>query len=139
MTDTTNDPAGRDSRMLRAMAFVSTLVLGVLLTAAFRQSQRKPHFEEIDVERLNVVEKDGTPRFVISNKARFPGLILRRKEYPHPRETAGMLFFNDEGTEDGGLTTAARRGPNGVEADAGITFDQYDQDQTVGLMYSDEN
>ena len=41
---------------------------------------------------------------VISNKADFPGIIIKGKETPHPdRKTAGMLFFNDEGTENGGL------------------------------------
>ena len=38
---------------------------------------------------------------VLSDKAQFPGLIVKGKEYPHPdRKTAGMLFFNAEGTEN---------------------------------------
>lgn len=129
----------RDVRALKKYALVTSTALVVLSLTAFRQGQQKPHFGEIDVERMNVVEKDGTPRLIFSNKARFPGLILHGKEYPHPRNSAGMLWFNEEGTENGGLAADGRRGPNGVEADAGLMFDQYDQDQTVGLTYTDRN
>jgi hypothetical protein len=56
------------------------------------------------VERINVVEPDGTLRLAISNQTKFPGPIYHGKEYPHPdRKTAGRLFFNDEGSENGGM------------------------------------
>jgi hypothetical protein len=129
----------RDVNVLKVYALVTSTILVVLSLSAFQQSKGKQHFGEIDVERMNIVEQDGTPRLIFSNRARFPGLILHGKEYPHPRNTAGMLWFNEEGTENGGMTTGGRRGPNGFEADAGLTFDQYDQDQTVGLMYTDDN
>ena len=59
-------------------------------------------FDEITVQRINLVEPDGTLRMVLSDKARIPGLVIRGKEYPREdRQTAGMLFFNDEGTENG--------------------------------------
>jgi len=129
----------RDVRALKGYAVVTSAALMILSLSAFMQGQQKPHFGEIDVERMNVVEKDGTPRLIFSNKARFPGLILHGKEYPHPRNSAGMLWFNEEGTENGGLGAEGRRGPDGVDADAGLLFDQYDQDQTIGLMYTDRD
>ena len=56
------------------------------------------------MRRINIVEPDGTTRMILSNKADAPGLIIRRKEYPHPdRKSAGVIFFDDEGTENGGL------------------------------------
>ena len=128
----------REVRALRAYAVVSGVVLGVLSLAAF-QARRAPHFDEIDVGRINVVEKDGTPRLILSNKAQYPGLIIRGKEYPHPRGQAGILFFNDEGTENGGVGTSVAHDANGYHADGGLMFDQYMQDQTVGLVYTDDN
>jgi hypothetical protein len=54
--------------------------------------------------RINIVEPDGTTRMILSNKTDAPGLIIRRREYPHPdRKSAGVIFFDDEGTENGGL------------------------------------
>jgi hypothetical protein len=79
------------------MVFAGTVLSG------FADKSKVVRFEELDVQRLNLVEPDGTLRMVISDKARFPGAIIRGKEHAHTRPDAGLLFFNDEGTEDGGL------------------------------------
>ena len=99
-------------------------------------------FGEIDVERINIREPDGTLRMVISNTARTPGIYVRGVERPHPsgRRSAGMLFFNDEGTENGGLSFGGRRGPNGQVSGGGhISFDQYEQDQVIQLTQNEQN
>ena len=57
----------------------------------------------IAVKRINIIEPDGTLRMVQSNKAQFPGVIVKAEEHKQDRPFAGMLFFNDEGTENGGL------------------------------------
>ena len=91
-------------RFLAIYSGVLTIAFAVVVLAGFAESRQKQTFDEIDVHRINVVEPDGTLRLVISNKADFPGIIIKGKETPHPdRATAGMLFFNDEGTENGGL------------------------------------
>ena len=99
-------------------------------------------FSEIDVERINIREPDGTLRMVISNTARTPGIIWRGVERPHPsgRRSAGMLFFNEEGTENGGLSFGGRRGPDGRVSGGGhISFDQYEQDQVIQLTQNEQN
>jgi hypothetical protein len=80
-------------------------------------------------------------RTVISNKARFPGLIIRGKEHRHPRPQAGMLFFNDEGTENGGLIFGGDKDKDGKIIDSGgsLTFDQYEQDQIVQIEGSHDS
>ena len=55
-----------------------------------------------------------------------------------PRPVAGMLFFNDEGDEVGGLTFTGTD-DNGRRANAGMMFDQLKQDQTIGISYSEGN
>src|SRR4029453_9682192 len=78
--------------------FVATIFLG-----AKQAASRKEAFNEVDVQRINIVEPDGTVRMIISDPARAPGAIFKGKEYPHPdgRKVAGMIFYNDEGTESG--------------------------------------
>jgi hypothetical protein len=118
----------------------TTLLLGLGITA-FRQ-YRSPRFDEITVERINVVEKDGTLRLTISNHSRLPDPVLGGKSYPLRSGTdggSGLIFFNEEGNEDGGLVYQGRKTATGYSADAGLTFDQYNQDETVKLSYSDEN
>lgn len=47
---------------------------------------------------------------VVSNRVGFPGAIPGDREYRHPREAGGMIFFNDEGMENGGLVFGGMRG-----------------------------
>jgi hypothetical protein len=88
---------------------------------------------------MNLVEPDGTLRMVISDHAKFPGLILHGKEYPHPRPQAGMLFYDDEGTEQGGLVFDGKKTKDGYSSGLGLTFDRYQQDQQLQLLGLDEN
>src|ERR1700760_2555751 len=119
------------SRFLAIYSGVLTIALAVIVLAGFAESRQKQAFDEITVHRINVVEPDGTLRLVISNKAAFPGIIVRGKETPHPdRSTAGMLFFNDEGTENGGLSFGGRKDKEGKSSSYGhLSFDQYEHGQ----------
>jgi len=134
-----DDHIRRELRVLRLYVLLSTLAIACLAVAAFRQEKQR--FTEIDVQRINVREPDGTLRTVISNKARFPGLIIRGKEYRHPRSQAGMLFFNDEGTENGGLIFGGQKDKDGKVINSGgsLTFDQYEQDQIVQIEGSHDS
>jgi hypothetical protein len=131
-----------DLRFLKGYAFGATSLVIVLSIGAFRQS-RRPHFEEIDVERINVIEHDGTLRMTISGHDKLPDPIVGGKAYPLRSGSggrgAGMIFFNDEGNEDGGLVYSGRATVDGYQAGAGLTFDQFNQDETVTLSYDDKN
>jgi hypothetical protein len=125
---------------LRLHAYVSSAVIVVLITAAFT-GQQKARFETMDVERINVIEKNGQIRLVISNRDRSPAPMERGQEFGYqPGNRAGMIFYNEEGTENGGLTYTGRRDSTGKYFAIGsLTFDQYEQDQTVALQYSDRD
>jgi len=122
-------------RFLAIYSGVLTVVFAVVVLGGFAESRHKQTFDEIDVQRINVVEPDGTLRMVISNKADFPGVIIKGKETPHPdRKTAGMLFFNDEGTENGGLIFGGSKDASGKVSSYGhLSFDQYEQDQIFSI------
>jgi hypothetical protein len=136
-----DDRIRRELRNLKLYSLFMTLMFGTLSIAAFRQSAQKQSFGEIDVERINVVEPDGNLRLVISNKARSIGPIYKMKPFGYPGGTRpGFIFFNDEGTENGGLTFTGHRNADGTyTASTGMSFDQFDQDQVVVLNYTDNN
>lgn len=123
-------------RFLIIYSGVLTAVFAVTVLSGFVAVPKKTTLQELDVQRINVVEPDGTLRMVISDKTRFPGAIIRGKEYPHPRPQAGMLFYNDEGTENGGLVFGGHKDADGNLIDSGgsLTFDKYEQDQLVQLL-----
>ena len=128
----------RQVRALRVYAVLNTLVLAVIATSAFRQAP-PTKFDEITVQRMNVVDADGTLRLVISNKDRMHPGQLDGKVIDRPRPVAGLLFFNEEGDEVGGLTFTGREVNGARQANAGLMFDQFKQDQTIGFSYAEGN
>ncbi len=130
----------RDLRFLKIYAGLSTLALVFIAAAAFRQAApAKQKFDEIDVERINVVEKDGRVRLVIANSARQAVTVIDGKQIlPSRKRDAGLIFFNDDGDENGGMTWAGRTENGIARANAGLSFDQYKQDETVTLRYAQD-
>lgn len=125
---------GKELRAWRIYGAVSALAFVVIAVSAFSIARHRRVFGTIDVQRINVVEPNGTLRMVISDQARFPGAIIKGKQYPFDRHTAGMIFYNNEGSENGGLIFGGRKRADGTESSYGhLSFDRYDQDQTFSL------
>lgn len=129
----------RQLRILQAYAIFSLVALIFVATAALGQPAGPQSFDEITVQRLNVVDANGTLRFVLANKDRMHPGVMDGVMIDRPRPVAGMLFFNDEGDEVGGLTYSAQASEGERRASAQIAFDQYKQDQTIALSYSESN
>jgi hypothetical protein len=139
----------RDIRILKGYAVVTTLVMVVLSLSAFTRERRteisaaRAKFDVIDVERINLIEADGKYRMVLSNSSRSQGPLYKGKPFLYTgteRPRAGMIFFNDEGTEDGGLTFGGKQlGDTGYTALGHLSFDQFNQDQVFVIQYADRN
>jgi hypothetical protein len=127
----------RQLRFLHAYAITTSLILVVLAAAAFRQPAKPQNLGEITVERINVVDANGTLRLVISNRDRMHPGVIGGKVVQRQRPYAGFILFNDQGDEAGGLTLAGREQEGTRSASAGIMFDQLGQDQTIGFDYSE--
>jgi hypothetical protein len=131
---------GIGQRLLVIYAVVSSCGIMVMLLSG-AASPKANSFDEITVHRINVVEPDGTLRMVISNHARLPGIIVRGKEQPFDRPQAGMLFYNDEGSENGGLIFGGHKNAKGEVVDSGgsLSFDKYDANQIVQMAGVDDH
>ncbi|MCU0239164.1 MAG: hypothetical protein MUC29_06960 [Pyrinomonadaceae bacterium] len=123
----------KEVRFLKIYAGVTTLIAIVFLFTAFTVGKNKK-FDEIDVERINIVEKDGKLKMVISNKVRqhpgqIDGVYYKEREGKRP---AGMIFFSERGDEIGGLIFS---GDDGKGQYGGLTFDKFRGDQTVQIAH----
>jgi hypothetical protein len=129
----------RIEKFLTIYSAVLTTVFVVMVLSGFA-IHNKTKFREIHVQRVNVVEPDGTLRMIISNHAKLPGIIVRGKEERFDRPQAGLLFYNDEGSENGGLIFGGRRNAKGEVVDSGgsLSFDKYDANQIVQLVGVDD-
>lgn len=127
----------KDVRFLKIYSGIMTILFGVMLFSAFAVS-KNAKFDEIDVKRINVKDDDGKLRMVISNKDRqhfgiSDGKPIERK---NGRPTPGIIFFNDQGDEMGGLVI----GNNGGKGHFGsFTFDKVQGDQTIGFRHLEGN
>lgn len=129
----------RDLRTMRGLAFLNALAFVFVVSAAFRQRAGTQTFEEITVQRLNVVDANGTLRLVAANKDRMHPGVMDGVTIDRPRPVAGLIFFNDEGDEVGGLTVNGQEREGQRRANGMLAFDQFKQDQTVAISYSETN
>lgn len=137
-------------RFLAAYSGVLTLVFAftVIFGLGHRTLSQSPNFasrprdwkhadfDQLTVHRINIVEPDGTPRLIISNKAEYPGSFYHGKEIARPdrADSAGMLFINDEGTENGGMLFGGYKAADGSAHSWGhLSFDEYEQDQQMDM------
>jgi hypothetical protein len=117
-----------------------SLFLGIIAAGQAAVERQITSFKELDVQRINVREPDGTLRMIISNSATAPGLIFEGKEHEFPsRQAAGILFFNDEGTENGGLLFGGAKKGKYVSSGGHLSFDQYEQDQVISLDQTEDH
>jgi len=128
--------------LFRVYVVVSSVTMVILAAAAFKPVHaaqgKAQNLGEITVERINVVDADGTLRLVIANKQRMHPGVLDGVTIDRARPVAGLIFFNDEGDEVGGLTYTGRAGA-ARSASGSLTFDQLKQDQTIGIRYGESN
>lgn len=122
----------KEVRFLKIYAFVVTLFCLVFFLSGFVLEKNKK-FDEIDVERINIVEKDGKLKMVISNEGRqHPGIVNGKIIKRDGQRPPGIIFFNHLGDEMGGLIY----GDNGGKGHSGsFTFDKVRNDQTMAFRY----
>ncbi|MDX2360977.1 MAG: hypothetical protein QNK23_09235 [Crocinitomicaceae bacterium] len=121
----------KENLFLKMYAITSSLVLGFLLVSGFTSNTANQRFDEITVERINIVEPDGKLMMVISNRERqHPGMV-NGENFEDRERPPGILFFNEEQDEVGGLIYYGNKkdGANLV-----LSIDQYKNDQVMQLM-----
>lgn len=124
---------------LRTFAATAALSSSFFFFSSFKPSGNQA-FETIDVQRINVVEADGTVKMIVTNAGLFPNgeeQINGRGTNVERKKRAGMLFFNEDGIECGGLIYDGEKKENGHSSGLSLTFDQYDGDQVMQLLTTD--
>ena len=66
--------------------------------------------EELTAKRINIVEPNGQPRLVLSNVEKSPANLNHGKPFGIPGgNRGGLIFYDDEATECGGLVFSGRK------------------------------
>ncbi len=91
---------------------------------------------EITVQRINVVDAEGRLAVVIAAAPDLPGVIRDGTQAGMRAGVPGLLFYNNQGDEIGGLIFPTRVGENGLrDGGVSLSFDQADHGQAIHLMH----
>ena len=98
----------------------------------------KEILKELNVEKLNICEPDGTVKMTLFNSQNIPSMILEGEDImPGHRSNdgvSGAMFYNNEGDECGGLIYGSDIDDDGeVTMGMSLTFDKWKQDQVLQL------
>ena len=132
-------------KMQTALAVYSAVLSSVLAIVLLNSTAKQPgptQFNAITAQRIDIVEPKRNPANGDSNRAKLPGVIVKGKEQAKfDRPQAGMIFYNDEGSENGGLIFGGRKNEKGQVVDSGgsLSFDKYGENQIVQLAGVDDS
>ena len=130
-------------RYLTVYAIVSSILLIIALSLIFKMDRKTENLsvEELTAKRINIVEPNGLPRLVLSNVEKSPANLNHGKPFGIPGgNRGGLIFYDDEATECGGLVFSGRKDSSGKYFASGhFSFDQYNQNQVLYLQYLDDN
>ncbi|MBD1398061.1 hypothetical protein H9Q13_12860 [Pontibacter sp. JH31] len=129
----------KELAFLRSFAAITVLGIIFLSSVAFKGSGNYK-FNTIDVQRINIVEPDGTVKMIITNAGQFPNgkdKVNNRMTNVTRKKRSGMLFYNEDGIECGGFIYDGQKKTNGHSSGLSLTYDQYDGDQVMQLLTQD--
>jgi hypothetical protein len=129
-----------ETKLLRQIRVLQLCVLALFASNAFLCTNffyplfPQQRFRVIDAERINIREKSGTLKAALSNSEGFN--VGQRAEMGGVR-FSGLMFYNEEGEETGGLVYYGKTTPGGQDSDVTLTMDQFRQDQNVYLHHEE--
>lgn len=129
-------------RLLPKQQHLNVLMLSGLIALTIKTQwlpSDQSTVRELNVQRINVMEPSGHPRLVIANTSHAPIAIKEGKEFFDPGPRPGMIFYNDEGTENGGFVFRGFQKDGKVEHGLHLSFDRYNQDQTLALQHIEQD
>jgi hypothetical protein len=119
-------------RLLQICVLLSIVLNMFFLFNFFLPIIPQQRFKVINAERINIREKNGILKAALSNSA---GFNEGQRADQGAVRLSGLMFYNEEGQETGGLVYLGKAIHGGQDADVSLTMDQYNQDQNVYLHH----
>lgn len=120
-------------KFLSTCLVLITLVFGTLFVWFYGKTQKMSP-DELTVKKLNLIGEDGSLRMVLSNETRQNSGIIDGKQLPKRDRPAGMIFFDNNGNECGGLIFEETRQGETINKMMSFTMDNYRNDQVLQLV-----
>ena len=118
--------------LVKIYIILNTFVLIFLIQKVYFSDQTT--LEELTVKKINIVGEDKSLRIVLSNETRQHPGIIDGKELSSRKRPAGIIFFNNEGDESGGIISAVYKDNGNINSGMSFTMDQYKNDQVIQIL-----
>jgi len=134
LTQDLNKGYKRKINFLTGYVIISSIVFSFFLLSSFDNKDEKINFEEITLKRLNLIGEDGNLRMVISNEVRQHPGRMNGKDFPKRKRPAGIIFFNNQGDECGGIIANVQSENGSTNSGMSFTMDNYHDDQVIQIL-----
>lgn len=124
----------RKINFLMAYSVATTLLFCAFLFSSFKDKEKKANFEEITVKKITILGENNLPRMVLSNETRQHSGRMNGKEMDKRERPAGIIFFNNQGDECGGLVYKASEKDGKTSSGMSFTMDNFKDDQVVQIL-----
>lgn len=112
----------------------STLLISFFTLNSFKSKENVQKFDEIEVKKITVIGDNNLPRMVLSNETRQHSGRLNGKEMEKRQRPSGIIFFNNQGDECGGLVYQSKLKDGKIVSGMSFTMDNYNDDQVVQIL-----
>jgi len=131
----------RKINFLTAYAVLSILVISFFALSSFNEKDKIEKFDELIVKKITIIGEDNLPRMVLSNENRQHSGRMNGKEREKRERPSGIIFFNNQGDECGGLVYQTKEKNGKIISGMSFTMDNYKDDQVIQILndeyYSD--
>lgn len=117
-----------------AYAIASTMIIAFFTLSSFNDKADEKSTDEIVVKKITIVGEDNLPRMVLSNETRQHSGRMNGKEWAKRERPSGIIFFNNEGDECGGLVYQTKVKDGKIISGMSFTMDNYKDDQVVQIL-----
>ena len=125
----------REIRFLRCYALGVTVLGGALFLVGAMHSTRLTEFDRIVAHRIDIVDRKGKLAMILTDHDDFPEPVMNGKtgHRTSGADENGIVFYNQDGNEQGALIWDGRRGPHGASSHNTLSYDTADSDQLLQL------
>ena len=124
----------RKVNFLIAYAALSTLFIMFFAFSSFSNKDKNEKFDELVVKKITVIGEDNLPRMVLSNETRQHSGRMNGKDWAKRERPSGIIFFNNQGDECGGLVYKATEKDGKIVSGMSFTMDNYKDDQVIQIL-----
>jgi len=115
-------------------AVISAVIISFFAFSSFTSKEKNENFDELVVKKITIVGEDNLPRMVLSNEKRQHPGRMNGKELADRERPSGIIFFNNDGDECGGLVYKVKEKDGKISSGMSFTMDNYKDDQVLQIL-----